>query len=76
MVVAYASIHFGKPLGETIPSVFGGYLLGVLALYTRSIWGGLLFISASPGSWTERLFYSNNSDDQSLRYPLPEQLLN
>jgi hypothetical protein len=42
MVVAYASIHFGKPLGETISSVFGGYLLGVLALYTRSIWGGLL----------------------------------
>ncbi len=42
MVVAYASIHFGKPLGETISSIFGGYLLGVLALYTRSIWGGLL----------------------------------
>lgn len=42
MVVAYASIHFGKPLGETVSSVFGGYLLGVLALYTRSIWGGLL----------------------------------
>lgn len=42
MVVAYASIHFGKPLGETISSVIGGYLLGVLALYTRSIWGGLL----------------------------------
>jgi len=42
MVVCYASIHFGKPLGETISSLFGGYLLGVLALYTRSIWGGLL----------------------------------
>lgn len=42
MVVAYASIHFGKPLGETISSIFGGYVLGVLALYTRSIWGGLL----------------------------------
>lgn len=42
MVVTYACIHFGKPLGETISSMFGGYLLGVLALYTRSIWGGLL----------------------------------
>lgn len=42
MVVTYACIHFGKPPGETISSVFGGYLLGVLALYTRSIWGGLL----------------------------------
>lgn len=42
MIVTYACIHFGKPLGETISSLFGGYLLGVLALYTRSIWGGLL----------------------------------
>lgn len=42
MVVVYASIHFGKPLGETVSSIFGGYLLGVLALSTRSIWGGML----------------------------------
>ncbi|WP_019988456.1 CPBP family intramembrane glutamic endopeptidase [Rudanella lutea] len=42
MVVAYASIHFGKPLGETLSSILGGYLLGVLALSTQSIWGGLL----------------------------------
>lgn len=42
MVVWYCAIHFGRPLGETISSVFGGYLLGVLALSTRSIWGGLL----------------------------------
>jgi hypothetical protein len=42
MVVVYACIHFGKPLGETVSSIFGGYLLGVLALSTRSIWGGLL----------------------------------
>ncbi len=42
MVVWYCSIHFGRPLGEAISSVFGGYLLGVLALSTRSIWGGLL----------------------------------
>lgn len=42
MVVWYCSIHFGRPLGEAISSIFGGYLLGVLALSTRSIWGGLL----------------------------------
>ncbi len=42
MVVWYCTIHFGRPLGEAISSVFGGYILGVLALNTRSIWGGML----------------------------------
>lgn len=42
MVVCYASLHFGKPLGETIGSVFGGYILGVIALNSRSVWGGVL----------------------------------
>ncbi len=42
MIVWYCSIHFGRPLGEAVSSLFGGYLLGVLALSTRSIWGGLL----------------------------------
>ncbi|GAB3642054.1 CPBP family intramembrane glutamic endopeptidase [Spirosoma arcticum] len=42
MVVWYCAIHFGRPLGEAVSSVFGGYLLGILALSTRSIWGGLL----------------------------------
>ena len=42
MVVWYCAIHFGRPMGEAVSSVFGGYLLGVLALSTRSIWGGLL----------------------------------
>ncbi|GAB4001385.1 hypothetical protein GCM10028807_57570 [Spirosoma daeguense] len=42
MVVWYCSIHFGRPLGEAVSSLFGGYILGVLALSTRSIWGGLL----------------------------------
>lgn len=41
MVVTYAFLHFGKPLGETIGSVFGGYILGVIAFYTRNIWGGV-----------------------------------
>ena len=35
-------LHFGKPLGECISSVFGGYILGVIALYSRNIWGGVV----------------------------------
>ncbi|HZG00574.1 MAG TPA: CPBP family intramembrane glutamic endopeptidase [Chitinophagales bacterium] len=42
MVSAYAFLHFGKPLGETLGSVFGGYILGVVALRTQSIWGGCI----------------------------------
>jgi hypothetical protein len=42
MVAMYASIHFGKPLGETISSVFGGYILGAFAYQTRHIWGGVI----------------------------------
>lgn len=40
MVATYAFLHFGKPLGETLGSIFGGYILGVIALYTRNILGG------------------------------------
>jgi len=40
MVVTYAFLHFGKPMAETIGSIFGGYILGVIALYSRSILGG------------------------------------
>lgn len=40
MVAMYAACHFAKPLGETISSVFGGYLLGVIALHSRNIMGG------------------------------------
>lgn len=42
MVSIYCCLHFGKPMGETISSILGGYILGVLAYYTRSIWGGIL----------------------------------
>jgi hypothetical protein len=42
MVATYAALHFGKPLTETISSVFGGYILGVLALHHRNIWGGVI----------------------------------
>jgi hypothetical protein len=42
MVATYAFLHFGKPIGETIGSIFGGYILGVVAYYSRNIWGGVI----------------------------------
>ncbi len=42
MAVMYCVIHFGKPLGECISSFFGGYILGIFAYYSRSIWGGIM----------------------------------
>lgn len=38
----YVVIHFGKPLGETISSFFGGILLGIFAANSQNIWGGIL----------------------------------
>jgi membrane protease YdiL (CAAX protease family) len=34
-------IHFGKPLPECLGSIIAGLVLGVLAMDTRSIWGGV-----------------------------------
>jgi len=42
MVTTYAFLHFGKPLGEAIGSIFGGYILGVIAYNSRNIWGGVI----------------------------------
>ncbi len=42
MAAVYCTIHFGKPLPECISSFFGGYLLGIIAMYTRSIFGGVI----------------------------------
>jgi membrane protease YdiL (CAAX protease family) len=42
MTAMYVLIHFGKPLPETIGAFFGGYLLGVIALRTQSIFGGVM----------------------------------
>jgi hypothetical protein len=42
MAVLYCYLHFGKPMGEAISSIFGGYILGVVAFETRSIWGGII----------------------------------
>lgn len=42
MVASYCFLHFGKPVGECISSIFGGYILGVVAFYTRNVWGGVI----------------------------------
>lgn len=42
MVACYAFLHFGKPMAETIGSVFGGFGLGILAYKSRNIYGGLV----------------------------------
>jgi hypothetical protein len=42
MAATYCFIHFGKPPGEAISSIFGGVILGVIALETKSIWGGIM----------------------------------
>ena len=42
MAAMYAAIHFGKPMGETLSSIFGGYILGAFAYQTRHIWGGVI----------------------------------
>ena len=38
----YCSLHFGKPVGECVSSIFGGYLLGAMAYRTGNIWGGII----------------------------------
>lgn len=42
MAATYCFLHFGKPPGEAISSVFGGYILGVIAFETKSVWGGVI----------------------------------
>lgn len=42
MVAVYCFYHFGKPAGEAVSSIFGGYILGVIAFETRSIFGGVI----------------------------------
>jgi hypothetical protein len=41
MVCMYTFLHFEKPMGEAISSIFGGYLLGIFAYYSKNIWGGI-----------------------------------
>ena len=42
MAVFYCSIHFGKPMLECISSYFGGIILGAVACYSQSIFGGIV----------------------------------
>ena len=42
-MLPFVFLHFGKPFGETITSIFGALILGMLALKTRSfIYGFIL----------------------------------
>jgi hypothetical protein len=42
MAVTYCVLHFGKPFGEALSSLFGGYILGIIALKTENIYGGII----------------------------------
>jgi hypothetical protein len=42
MAVVYCFLHFGKPAGEAVSSIAGGYILGIIAFETKSIWGGII----------------------------------
>lgn len=42
MASIYAFRHFAKPLAESVSSIFGGYILGVIALRSKNIMGGFL----------------------------------
>lgn len=41
-MVPYCMVHFTKPVLEVVGAIPAGIILGVLALATRSIWGGVL----------------------------------
>ncbi len=41
MVVPYCMIHFSKPGLEAMGAIIAGSVLGILALRTRNIWGGV-----------------------------------
>lgn len=42
MASFYCVFHFGKPAGEAVGAFFGGYALGVLAIHSKSVFGGLI----------------------------------
>jgi hypothetical protein len=42
MVVLYSFWHFGKPVMETVGAAFGGYILGIIALRSGSVFGGII----------------------------------
>jgi hypothetical protein len=50
----YCCIHLEKPLAEAISSFFGGWLLGIICYYSKSIWGGLIIHIGT--AWLMELF--------------------
>lgn len=61
MVGAYVFLHYGKPMTEAISSAFGGYFIGILAFYSRRIWGGVVLHLALAWSmeffaWLQRVY--------------------
>lgn len=42
MVPAYVFLHFGKPITEAMSSAIGGYILGIISLQSRNVWGGVI----------------------------------
>ena len=42
MIVPYLMIHFSKPWLEASGAIFFGLFLGMLAFYSRTIWGGVM----------------------------------
>ncbi len=42
VTLLYFALHFEKPIAEALSSIFGGYILAVVALHTKSIWPGVL----------------------------------
>ncbi|MCQ2243445.1 MAG: CPBP family intramembrane metalloprotease [Bacteroidaceae bacterium] len=42
MAITYMCIHLGKPDLELCSSIFGGYILGILAYRTQHLWGGII----------------------------------
>jgi hypothetical protein len=42
MTVLYTFAHFGKPFGEALAAILGGYVLGVIAYRNRSVIGGFV----------------------------------
>lgn len=41
MAMPYCMLHYGKPLPECVGSIAAGTVLGILAMDTKSIWGGV-----------------------------------
>lgn len=59
MATLYCVLHFNKPLGETISSIFGGYLLGTIAYYQKNIVGGCMVHAGIAGLMELIAYYAH-----------------